>query len=148
MTTIVCFNWHGISQILVMSELVLVVADLEWAESTGWFSSKQLHNRGHTSVPPCYYEKDRVFIMSKNFVRYLSMLTWDVVWDVIMQFLRFQLHIFFWNKKKNPKSLWVGGLWMKGDLLKGISVLCSQILKICSPKFPHLEAKCKPKKSK
>jgi hypothetical protein len=32
----------------------------------------QLHNRGHTSVPPCYYEKDRVFIMSKNFVGTLS----------------------------------------------------------------------------
>ena len=112
--------------------------------NVGWLSSTRNHNRGHTSVPPCYYEKDRVFIMSKNFVRYLSMLTWDVVWDVIMQFLRFQLHIFFfWNKKENtlnkiPKVCGFGVYERK--VLKGISVL-----KSCSPKFPHVEAKCKQK---
>ena len=97
--------------------------------NVGWLSSTRNHNRGHTSVPPCYYEKDRVFIMSKNFVRYLSMLTWDVVWDVIMQFLRFQLHIFFCGL----------GVYER-KVLKGISVL-----KSCSPIFPHVEAKCKQK---
>ena len=67
--------------------------------NVGWLSSTRNHNRGHTSVPPCYYEKDRVFIMSKNFVRYLSMLTWDVVWDVIMQFLSSSCTFFLWNKQ-------------------------------------------------